>query len=55
MTDGDIFGEKTKVKHVFVDGRWFEVHEEASPEKPGDKKPMRSADSAQAEGAGVGR
>ena len=55
VTDGDIFGEKTKVKHVFVDGRWFEVHEEASPEKSGDKKPMQSADSAQAEGAGVGR
>jgi imidazolonepropionase-like amidohydrolase len=40
VTDGDIFNEKTKVKHVFVDGRWFEIHEEEKPpEKPGDKKP----------------
>jgi len=58
VTDGDIFNEKTKVKHVFVDGRWFEIHEDATPpEKPGDKKP--SDDSAAtakryagAEGAG---
>ena len=34
VTDGDIFNEKTKVKHVFVDGRWFEIHEEAPAEKP---------------------
>jgi Amidohydrolase family len=38
VTDGDIFGEKTKVKHVFVDGRWFEVHEEPAADKPGDHK-----------------
>jgi Amidohydrolase family len=37
VTDGDIFGEKTKVKHAFVDGRWFEIHEEI-PVKPDDKK-----------------
>ncbi|MGA8035972.1 MAG: amidohydrolase family protein [Candidatus Acidiferrales bacterium] len=37
VTDGDIFHEKTKVKHVFVDGRWFPIHEEAKPEKAGDK------------------
>jgi imidazolonepropionase-like amidohydrolase len=37
VTDGDIFNEKTKVKHVFVDGRWFPIHEDAKPEKPGDK------------------
>jgi hypothetical protein len=55
VTEGDIFNEKTKVKHVFVDGRWFEVHEEASPEKPGDKKPMQPTDSAQAIHAGVSR
>jgi Amidohydrolase family len=36
VTDGDLFNEKTKVKHVFVDGRWFEIHEEAPAEKPGD-------------------
>jgi imidazolonepropionase-like amidohydrolase len=38
ITDGDIFNEKTKVKHVFVDGRWFVIREEAPPEKPGEKK-----------------
>jgi len=38
ITDGDIFNDKTKVKHVFVDGRWFVIHEEAPPEKPGEKK-----------------
>ena len=59
VTDGDIFNEKTKVKHVFVDGRWFEVHEEAPGEKPGDKsgdkKPVQSADSGQAIHSGVSR
>jgi imidazolonepropionase-like amidohydrolase len=44
VADGDIFNEKTKVKHVFVDGRWFEIHEEAPPDKPGDKKPERHND-----------
>jgi len=40
VTDGDIFNEKTKVKHVFVDGRWFEIHEEETPaEKGGEKRP----------------
>jgi hypothetical protein len=44
VTDGDIFSEKTKTKHVFVDGRWFEIHEETKPpEKPGDKKPEGAA------------
>jgi len=38
VTDGDLFNEKTKVKHVFVDGRWFEIHEEAPAEKAGDGK-----------------
>jgi len=37
VTDGDIFNDKTKVKHVFVDGRWFPIHEETKTEKPGDK------------------
>jgi hypothetical protein len=58
VTDGDIFNEKTKVKHVFVDGRWFEIHEEAAPEKPGEKKPEDAdgAGSRQAKGSeGVGR
>ena len=38
VTDGDIFNEKTKVKHVFVDGRWFVIHEEPPAEKTGEKK-----------------
>ncbi|MGA8143773.1 MAG: amidohydrolase family protein [Candidatus Acidiferrales bacterium] len=46
VTDGDLFNEKTKVKQVFVDGRWYEIHEEAKPpEKPGEKKPESDADS----------
>ena len=38
VTDGDLFNEKTKVKHVFVDGRCFEIHEEPPAEKTGDHK-----------------
>ncbi len=34
VADGDLFAEKTKVKHVFVDGRHFEIHEIAKPKKP---------------------
>src|SRR5271168_4347401 len=49
VTDGDIFNEKTKVKHVFVDGRWFVIHEEAPLEKPGEKK------SADGEAAAAGQ
>ena len=33
VADGDIFGEKTKIKYVFVDGRKYTIHE---PEKPKD-------------------
>jgi adenine deaminase len=58
VTDGDIFNEKTKVKHVFVDGRWFEIHEvETPPEKPGDKKPADDGVTARryAGAEGVGR
>ena len=33
VTDGDLFGEKTKVKYVFVDGQKFDIHE---PEKAKD-------------------
>jgi Amidohydrolase family len=58
VTDGDIFGEKTKVKHVFVDGNWFEIHEETASPKPDQKKPP-SVDEAGAatsrEIEGVGR
>ncbi len=58
ITDGDIFNDKTKVKHVFVDGRWFVIHEEAPPEKPGEKKSEDDdrASAAQSHGVeGVGR
>ena len=59
VTDGDIFNEKTKVKHVFVDGRWFEVHEPPPGEKGGDKKPPTISWDDKAggfeEGAGVNR
>jgi imidazolonepropionase-like amidohydrolase len=48
VADGDLFNEKTKLKHVFVDGRWFEVHEEPPPDKPGEKKPERGVDSPDA-------
>jgi hypothetical protein len=54
VADGDIFDEKTKVKHVFIDGRWLEVHEEAPPEKPAEKKPERADELTNAEGE-VGR
>lgn len=47
LADGDLFAEKTKVKHVFVDGRHFEIHEIEKPrkrsgaegEKPEDPEP----------------
>ena len=51
VTDGDIFNEKTKVKDVFVDGRLFEIHPEAPPEKSpheGGDKPMRSTSASSA-------
>jgi imidazolonepropionase-like amidohydrolase len=54
VTDGDIFNEKTKVKHVFVDGRWFQIHEEAKPpEKPGDKKPSDDGDASARRNLGI--
>lgn len=40
VTDGDIFGEKTKIKDVFVDGARYQIHEEASPGPPGGGKSM---------------
>jgi hypothetical protein len=54
VTDGDIFSEKMKVRHVFVDGRSFEIHEEAPPEKAAEKKVTQSA-SLPAARAGVTR
>jgi imidazolonepropionase-like amidohydrolase len=59
VTDGELFNEKTKVKHVFVDGRWFEIHEAPPGEKSGDKKPPANSADDEAgsieEGAGVSR
>ena len=54
VADGDLWNEKTKVKHVFVDGRWFEIHETPPAEKPEEKKPERSGRS-NSEIEGVGR
>jgi imidazolonepropionase-like amidohydrolase len=54
VTDGDIFNEKTKVKHVFVDGRWFQIHEEAAPpDKPGDKKSSDDGDTTARRNSGI--
>jgi hypothetical protein len=56
VTDGDILSGKTKAKHVFVDGRWYGIHEETKPpEKPGDKKPDRAALSSSRVSAEAGR
>ncbi|MBI2956463.1 MAG: amidohydrolase family protein [Acidobacteria bacterium] len=34
VTDGELFGEKTKVKMVFIDGRKYEVREPGRPAEP---------------------
>src|SRR5215470_6038194 len=34
VTDGDLFGEKTKIKMVFVDGKKFEIREPDRPKDP---------------------
>ncbi|MGB8476317.1 MAG: amidohydrolase family protein [Candidatus Acidiferrum sp.] len=34
VTDGDLFGDKTKIKMVFVDGKRFEIHEPEKPKAP---------------------
>jgi hypothetical protein len=44
VADGDLFGEKTKIKDVFVDGMRYQIHEEAPPSPPGaPAKPMQKA------------
>ena len=56
VTDGDLFGEKTKIKHVFVDGQWYPVHEEAPPDKSAAPKPSRAAiDDVHSANAGAAR
>lgn len=34
VTDGDLFGEKTRIKEVFVDGMRYEIHEPPAGGKP---------------------
>ncbi len=43
VTTGDIFGDRTQVKYVFVDGRKFDVKEQAPPPAPpgGGQAPAR--------------
>ncbi len=52
VTDGDLFGEKTKIKDVFVDGMRYQIHEETPP--PGrpnhSGRPTTTADQMGAEG-----
>ena len=58
VADGDLFGEKTRVKHVFVDGRHFEIHEIAKPHKtgdPGGEKPDDTTPQASDADGEVGR
>ena len=35
VTSGDLFARDTKVKHVFVDGKYFEIKAEAPQQRPG--------------------
>ncbi|MGC1107726.1 MAG: amidohydrolase family protein [Candidatus Acidiferrales bacterium] len=46
VTDGDIFGEKTKIKDVFVDGMRYQIHD-APPAGPPGGKPMSMQQSAE--------
>ena len=56
LTDGDLFGEKTKIKMVFVDGQRFDIHEqEKSKEAPQEgakpgAPPSSKGDSAEVTG-----
>ena len=58
VADGDLFAEKTKVKHVFVDGRHFEIHEIEKSHKPGGAdgaKPSDAPEQISNNGGEVGR
>lgn len=48
VTDGDLFGEKTKVRMTFVDGVKFEAAETAKPS--GEDKPATAGSSIESEG-----
>jgi imidazolonepropionase-like amidohydrolase len=39
VTEGDLFDEKMKVKHVFVDGRSITIQEAPAPQRPGRDRP----------------
>ncbi len=39
VTEGDLFDEKMKVKHVFVDGRSVNIEEAPAPQRPGRGRP----------------
>ena len=41
VTDGDLFGEKTTIKHVFVDGRPVRIEEPAAEKRPGQPSGLR--------------
>jgi len=49
VTDGDLFGEKTKIKDVFVDGMRYQIHEETPPPGPPDhpEKPATTTEGVQ--------
>lgn len=46
VTDGDLFGEKTKIKDVFVDGMRYEIHEPPAG-SPGGGKPVPAQQNAE--------
>jgi imidazolonepropionase-like amidohydrolase len=39
VTEGDLFDEKMKVKHAFVDGRAVNIEEAPAPQRPGRVRP----------------
>ena len=39
VTEGDLFDEKMKVKHVFVDGRAVNIEEAPAPQRPARGRP----------------
>jgi imidazolonepropionase-like amidohydrolase len=41
VTDGDLFAEKTAIKHVFVDGRPVRIEEPAAEKRPGRPSGLR--------------
>ncbi len=52
VTSGDIFAKDTKVKHVFVDGKYFEIKATETPQRPGG--PMAGGAGGRGGGRGPG-